>query len=588
MAITVERFEGLVRDLELKAAKQPRLYKFKAILLGVLGYAYILLVLASLLALVGLLAWGYTRLGHGASVFGKFSFVLLGLALVLARSLWVRVPPPKGIPLSRKEAELLFKTTEEIRRKLKAPKVHRILLDGEFNAAVAQIPRLGILGWQRNYLIVGLPYLHAVSPDQFRAVLAHELGHLSGAHGRSSAWVYRLRRTWEQLLQALVDRDSVATALVFGLFFRWYAPFFAAYSFVLARAQEYEADRASARLAGGRNAADALISTYIKGAFVRQRVWPDIYRTADRRAEPPAAYHTMQRLFSAGITEHEAAVWLEDAMRGQTGSADTHPSLADRLAALGQPSRIPPPVDTSAAEVLLDDSLEQLTARLDAEWRERVSGDWRERHEHVQASVRRLGELDEMALGSALGHQEAWDRAVLNEEFGDAQVALDRYAEVLTLNPDHAPALYATRRLLLSRRDAKGLRFIVRAMDSDPDLIPPGARVAHDFLVAEGRAQEARSYQERAEEHLAVLAAAQEERSDPGPKDTYLPHGLSETELAQLRASLFRFPQLAEAYLVRKHVEHLVDQPLFVLGVVARRPWYRSSPRKQDLRLHLQ
>ncbi len=34
MAITVERFEGLVRDLELKAAKQPRLYKFQAILLA--------------------------------------------------------------------------------------------------------------------------------------------------------------------------------------------------------------------------------------------------------------------------------------------------------------------------------------------------------------------------------------------------------------------------------------------------------------------------------------------------------------------------------------------------------------------------
>lgn len=462
------------------------------------------------------------------------------------------------------------------------------MIDGEFNAAVAQIPRLGVFGWQRNYLIVGLPYLQAVSADQFRAVLAHEFGHLSGAHGRAGAWAYRLRTTWGQLLQALEDRGSFLTSLIFGLFFRRYAPFFAAYSFVLARSQEYEADRVSAGLAGARNAADALIGTYIKGYFVEQRVWPDIYKRADRSADPPAAYHTMERVLGSGIAEHEAAGWLERAMGEETGIGDTHPSLAARLAALGQPARIPPPVATTAAEAMLGDSLDRLTAQLDARWSESVQATWRKRHEHARASTRRLQELDAKAQGSALDAEDAWERAVLNEEFGDARAAVDRYAAVLALDPDHAPALYAVGRLLLSRKDEKGLRFVDRAMDEDPDFILAGTQDAHAFLMAKGREPEARWYRQRGEQHLALLTAAEDERSDLSPKDTYLPHQPSEAALAQLRDGLSRFPDVAEAYMVRKRVEYREDEPLYVLGVVARRPWYRSSPKKQHRKLHHQ
>src|SRR5687768_18129818 len=47
---------------------------------------------------------------------------------------------------------------------------------------------------------------------------------------------------------------------MFERFFNWYAPYFEAYSFVLARAQEYEADRCSVLVSGKENSARALIN----------------------------------------------------------------------------------------------------------------------------------------------------------------------------------------------------------------------------------------------------------------------------------------------------------------------------------------
>ena len=117
--------------------------------------------------------------------------------------------------------------------------------------------------------------MQGLSPEQFKAVVAHELGHLSGHHGRFGAWIYRVSRTWDQLLErAMRQRGS----WVFTLFFKWYAPLFDAYSFALRRAQEYEADRAAARIAGPRALADALMSVTIKGAYLEDRYWPEVGR----------------------------------------------------------------------------------------------------------------------------------------------------------------------------------------------------------------------------------------------------------------------------------------------------------------------
>jgi len=54
---------------------------------------------------------------------------------------------------------------------------------------VVQSPREGIVGWPRNYLLIGLPLMKTLSVDQFEAVLAHELGHVARGHGKVSNWI---------------------------------------------------------------------------------------------------------------------------------------------------------------------------------------------------------------------------------------------------------------------------------------------------------------------------------------------------------------------------------------------------------------
>ena len=104
-------------------------------------------------------------------------------------------------------------------------------------------------------LVVGASTQYATrlarSPEEVRAILAHEFAHLSRAHGRFSHWIYRLRRSWEHVFQQFSrpraqGEVSLRPIVVKCVDYFW--PRFNAHAFVLSRANEYEADALAARL----------------------------------------------------------------------------------------------------------------------------------------------------------------------------------------------------------------------------------------------------------------------------------------------------------------------------------------------------
>ena len=328
------QFDALVRRLEPRAAASPRLYQTRVFLLALLGYAYIAGVLLLLLGLVAFCFWIAVTAERANAGLMKIAIALLVLAGVVARAMWVRFEPPAGRRLSRADAPKLFEEAETLRRKLDAPRAHVVLLSDEYNASVTQIPRLGIFGWPRNYLVVGLPLLEALPTEQVRAVLAHEFAHLSSAHGAFASWIYRVRMSWYQLM-ARLDASQSAATLIFRWFFDWYAPYFGACTFVLMRRHEYDADRLAADVVGRTRMAQTLVDLEVRGAYLGERFWPAVWREVETRITPPDdVYARLASAARAPLPEAQVHDWLSVALRGRTDTTDTHPSLRDRVGAL--------------------------------------------------------------------------------------------------------------------------------------------------------------------------------------------------------------------------------------------------------------
>jgi Zn-dependent protease with chaperone function len=489
--VTSEAYDALAGRLEDVAQRRPFAYKLIVALLAALGYGYIFLLLLLVAGLiVGVIVLGVRS--HALVVIWKVEIFLVGLLALLLRSLWVRIPEPAGLLLEREKAAPLFAEIDRLREKVGAPRVHRVLLDDRFNAAVQQVPRLGVF-WPKNHLCIGLPLLQALPPEGFRAVLAHELGHLSRAHGRFGAWIYRVRATWERLLTQLEKEGKQGAARLFTWFFEWYAPYFAACSSVLVRRQEYEADRHSAEAAGARNAADALVRLRVAGEHVIKTFWDSVFQLTSAEPAPPEdIFDRLDRAFLAEDWHPGAEERLREALLLSTDAFDTHPCLSDRLAALGEPPHLPEPLGESAARRYLGASLPELATRLSLSWKTAVTASWTKRYRELLDARASLARFEERAAaGERLTVGELWQRAQIQSSV-EEEAAIPLYRAVIERDPQHGFAYFQLARLLLERDQEEGVALMERACQERPQLTPDGMALTAVFWRSRGDLDRAR------------------------------------------------------------------------------------------------
>lgn len=554
-----------IKKYEQFADNNPRLYKVGVVLFALLAYFFIALIVVIALSLSLLIL---AMLLTGKIIVLKLLFPLAILLYGIFRSLWVKFEPPQGLTLNRNEVPELFKTLDQTTQILKSPKIHQVLINDDFNAAIVQHPRLGILGWYKNYLLLGYPLMQAVSPEQFEAVLAHELGHVSRSHGRIGSWIYRIQRTWLQLADYFQQNQHWSNAVIRG-FFNWFYPRFDMYSFVLRRRHEYEADQASALVIGSRFAAEALVNIDLKHAFLSKEFWPGIYRRADETCLMPNPYAELQKSLISSNQSPKISIWLQDSIADESDYYGVHPSLKDRLAALGETARVPDPYQRSAAEFFLGPKCDALTKAFDLKWLNDYKADWKAHFETTQKERTQLQELTHKKDGGKeLEADEMMDYAWLTEKYTSKDEALPYYQTALQKNPDLAIASYHIGRILLNKPESEsdGIQHIQQAIAADQDLIIPGNRLLFEYYMSKHLPDEADRCYQKANEYSRLLALAQEERQVFLDKN-YIEHGLPADEVLTLAEELRQFPELKEAFLVRRKVKYLPERPMYVMCI---------------------
>lgn len=554
----------LIERLEQEAGRSPGQYRFKVALLAALGF----LVLGGAVLLAFGLSVGLVLALLAISPIlllklAKLIWIPIAFGWVLMRSLWIKFSVPEGYRLAPGEAPRLRAEVERLRTATDAPKLDGIVIDPELNAAAASVPRaLGLLG-HRHYLVLGLPLMQMLDRDQFASVIAHEFGHFGGGHGRFGGWIYHVRSSWYRLLGALQAQRSWANKL-FVKFFDWYAPYFNAYSFVLARAQEYEADAAAARVVGSRAAGDALVRVNIASARLDQDFWPGVQRAWRLQPAPPA-------LLFRDMGEHlrrpgeQDAEWLSRALAQPPGFDDTHPTLSQRLAALGVEAGDVPPPQRSFAEEFLGELLPELEHRFSEQWRENVQASWEENYQQNARDEERLSQLEAMAGRESA---EAVEHARLSERLRPELDALTLYRQALERAPGDAFVNFRIGALLIDRLDAAGVAYLDKAMALDMDC----TEVALEHLGWFYRQTGDDTGQERVEEQWRHVNACRlqsyQARNEVTARDEFLAHGLDTAANEAVCALLARLGGINSAWLVRKRIP--VDEsglPHYVLLV---------------------
>ncbi len=613
--MTSEQFDNLVNRVQARYGTRPLALRFRIAILVVVGYAgFVALLMVVLLIAAGLILGAFLG-GKEPSIFLlAMVSVLLPFAFAqLAAFLWVPIESEKSRELTRGEVPALFDLLDSLRVQLGAKPFDHVRIDPDLNASVQVIPRLGVFGWNRSYLTLGLPLMRVLSPEQFSSVLAHEFAHSVAGHDRFGTWIYRLRQTWSRVFAELHNPSS--SSLVSGMrrtilwFVDWFWPRFNAYAFVLSRSNEYEADRKAAEWAGVETTVAALFRIECFSNRMKDRFWEEIRQRA--KTEPRVAddyVDFLERFFLTPPTVTDANRWLDLAAQGLTGNVDTHPSLADRLKSLGisvtrfTERGFPGLPAQSADRTLLGNAFRKITDDVNREWQQANELSWQGAYHEARRLEKRLEatadwnaaareaepesrvEVSVPPPSAEIDAEKLWRHIRTVWELQGANEAVPLLRQFLAVRPTHAGGNATLGSHLLANGDVDGEIFLRRILDEeDNELIPTACELLAAHFQKRGQGDRVREIRERLSRFETAKAAAGRERGSVTPADTFIPHGLSECELESLQQSLRSESESHSAWLVQKRLTHFKNQRLFVLvGHTSPTGFFRRSNSDLD------
>ena len=329
--------------------------------------------------------------------------------------------------------------------------------------------------------------------------------------------------------------------------------------------------------------ASSLLRSAYFGRLLDQKLWPDVQLAANREPEPPAdIFARLRDGLHAGAPAEEAAKWVEQAFRTTTTNADTHPSMTDRLRALGF---LPADVDrgvfppapgapaVSATDALLGEAASGIRAAVGAQWQKDCMATWHEAHARAASLQHRLAGI-ESAQPSANDVERLWEKADVLIRIENDAAAVPLLREVLAARPAHTGANFCLGRHLISLGDEAGEPHLLRAIESRDDLVQPGCELLLGHHRALGHGDRMREITARLDALEAALQASHGERNSVTAADTFVPHDLSAAELAPITTALGGERDVRAAHLARKQLRHFPKQRLFVVVLITRRRWF--------------
>ena len=406
------------------------------------GYALVPGVAAALVAVPAtVLMWTTLVRGEPFSTYHAWFLLCLIPAALLILSGWVRFERPDGLPIAATEAPELFTLIEQVRTYLGAPAIDAVYLTESFAVCAVQRPSRGLFGGLRNEIVIGLPLLQSVSKAEAAVLIAHELSHVANRQSAMAAAVHRARVTWQQMIERQ-PRQPLYLRVPFQLVTGGFARKFLRISAVQERTSVFTADRLATEIAGLGSVGSALLRIQIAEEFLAE-YWRRLAEEPVTTPDPQLNPHREMADFLPRMSQWERATEvLEMALHATADNDPSHPTLAERLEALGIVPGLPQPVMQPATK-LLGPALERTLDHFDTAWRKAAAPACRAAFDKLSPETKRLLDLDALAAVQPLDLFPAIERAKLAYFAGGLEAASARYADLTEWHPEDGRAALA-------------------------------------------------------------------------------------------------------------------------------------------------
>ncbi len=454
-----------------KAASQPKRYRAKVFALSVLCVLVPALILLSLTGLLihdtlAMILSGWERILPSA--LRTASIVVIAS---LGAALWILRPKPQGIEITKSDAPSLFAMIREVQNAVKGPDIARVFISDEVNAHIEQVPQKKKFWKTDNYLTLGLPLLNLLTPDELKAVIAHEFGHLCAGDGKIGNWMFRAGTVIGRLEHQYETQGMTLFEMPIAFCVNRFGRAYLDRVFPLMRQQELAADAMAARVTGSDHLASALLRLQIGANYMHQQFWPWVKkRTLFVSAPDVYPIRDSANALMALPESDQTLRWLNEGLLTESDYEDSHPCLMDRLNAL----RVDPfyPVQNlRVAATLLGRSHAALTSELDNRWRDGFAGEWAAAHDKGQKDRVNYNHMASKMRTQGLTLKESIEFIELSQSLLESDQVYQNLGYLLQVHGDAGEAWLEAGRVLLEDGNPQCIAYLQHATELNSTML---------------------------------------------------------------------------------------------------------------------
>jgi Zn-dependent protease with chaperone function len=543
------------------------------IFLGRFYFIFILAFVASVLALVISLMFKDSRFSVGPVRTVIFlGFAMFGILKGFFKALFLKFPKPEGVLINREEHEKLYRIIEEIRKVTDSPNIDFIILTTDFNAAIVERPSLGVLGFYKRYLLIGMPLIISLSEEELKAVIAHECGHLSRSHGKSNLRLHRAHSLWESIAREF-DKEKSRGSFFVNWFITRYIPALNSVYFNMSKNNEYEADNISLKVVEKQTFANALAKTDLYSYYMDSKFWPRIGKLNDTEEKPiEDVYFRMEEETYKVSSDELVNRSLEALMDYRSLPHSTHPSYIERVEAIKAESPIIKMEENSAVRTIFGHDADKVLRDMCSYWCSCVQEGWTNYYREIGELKNKLDQLSDKQLTV----DEAVERAYIIERLEGFEKALETFEQLKEEYKDELIVDYNIGRLMVYKGLKEGVEILEQVMEKDPQLIPDCCNHIVNYYCMNNEKEKAAEYYHYAVEFMNTHEEVNAEREVIRFSDVFIPHDLSGDTISKVRQELLKYDIINKAYIAIKHVELSGQFPIYIIGID-----FKFSSRKE-------
>ncbi|MCX7821786.1 MAG: M48 family metallopeptidase [Brevinematales bacterium] len=384
---------------------------------------------------------------------------------------------PYGLTLDKDLYKNFYNFINEIRLKIKAPRIDVIKLDFSMNAEVIELPSFLFLGYKR-YLIVGIPILFISSLEEFKAIIAHECFHLSKSDSKMASKILRIKKLFNYIIKDLTEKSGRYN--FFSGFFYDYVININDLFYVMSKDNEFKADEMSLKVTDKNSAGSALIKTNYYDLLLNE-FWNFIWENSKKYENPMEdVLKNMEIHFKEKANDTDFNKYLEFVLNEVPLPNTTHPTLKERLENLK--SDIPSNIfyyENTLRTLFNENQINKLLNDLEELWKNSVREEWQKSYNYTTECRNKLAYLNSKI--NNLSEEEFIEKAMILEELKKENESIDVLKEAEKVYPENNNIKYLIGKILIRKNDKEGLKYLTNIIETDFYLTPFAAYELYNY-----------------------------------------------------------------------------------------------------------